>query len=198
MDTNDWDGVPAKGDRAAMERFAGWLRGYLHRTRSRWYRNDLKTPAEDILQDVLFSALRKVVGIRRSDGPTLRAWVLRVARNRALDVVRCEASRTAPDEEIAPRARRLRLRPHLDATRLFQRGTGALMSDEEVAWRMVDYLGSSVDVVCLVLGRRVEKTTRNVVLRARARIRTELDGRADRLGPLELLLPGTDTYLGAT
>jgi RNA polymerase sigma-70 factor (ECF subfamily) len=76
---------------------AGELRPELHRYCSRLMGSVID--GEDVVQDTLTKALVSFDGMR--DMPTFRAWLFRVAHNRALDLLRGQAIRTAQPIEAA-------------------------------------------------------------------------------------------------
>ena len=90
---NPSDGV-RKSELIAL---AGELRPELHRYCSRLMGSVID--GEDVVQDTLTKALLSFDGVR--DMPTFRAWLFRVAHNRALDLLRGRAIRAAEPIEAA-------------------------------------------------------------------------------------------------
>ena len=82
---------------AELIALAGELRPELHRYCSRLMGSVID--GEDVVQDTLTKALLSFDGLR--DMPTLRAWLFRVAHNRALDLLRGRAVRAAEPIEAA-------------------------------------------------------------------------------------------------
>jgi RNA polymerase sigma factor (sigma-70 family) len=84
-------------DRRAELLLAGTLRPELHRYCSRLMGSMIE--GEDVVQDTLAKAFIALDGV--SETAPLRAWLFRVARNRALDVLRSKAVRVAEPIEAA-------------------------------------------------------------------------------------------------
>jgi len=82
---------------AELIALAGELRPELHRYCSRLMGSVID--GEDVVQDTLTKALLSFEELR--DMPTLRAWLFRVAHNRALDLLRGRAVRAAEPIEAA-------------------------------------------------------------------------------------------------
>lgn len=90
--------TPSDGARqTALIALGEGLRPELHRYCSRLMGSVID--GEDVVQDALIKALVAVEELR--DGPTLRAWLFRVAHNRALDVLRSRSVRAAEPIDAA-------------------------------------------------------------------------------------------------
>jgi RNA polymerase sigma factor (sigma-70 family) len=83
--------------RAELLALAGELRPELHRYCSRLMGSVIE--GEDVVQDTLAKALVALDGL--AETPPLRAWLFRIAHNRALDVLRSKAIRAAEPIEAA-------------------------------------------------------------------------------------------------
>jgi RNA polymerase sigma factor (sigma-70 family) len=83
--------------RADLLALAGELRPELHRYCSRLMGSVIE--GEDVVQDTLAKALVALDGL--AETPPLRAWLFRIAHNRALDVLRSKAIRAAEPIEAA-------------------------------------------------------------------------------------------------
>jgi RNA polymerase sigma factor (sigma-70 family) len=83
--------------RAELLALAGELRPELHRYCSRLMGSVIE--GEDVVQDTLAKALVALDGL--AEMPPLRAWLFRIAHNRALDVLRSKAIRAAEPIEAA-------------------------------------------------------------------------------------------------
>jgi RNA polymerase sigma factor (sigma-70 family) len=82
---------------AALLALAGKLRPELHRYCSRLMGSVIE--GEDVVQDTLAKAFVALDG--QAETPSLRAWLFRIAHNRALDVLRSKAIRAAEPIEAA-------------------------------------------------------------------------------------------------
>jgi len=92
------DGEQSKADRRAeLLALAGELRPELHRYCSRLVGSVIE--GEDVVQDTLAKAFIALDGL--AEAPPLRAWLFRIAHNRALDVLRSKAIRAAEPIEAA-------------------------------------------------------------------------------------------------
>ena len=92
------DGEQSKADRRAeLLALAGELRPELHRYCSRLVGSVIE--GEDVVQDTLAKAFIALDGL--TEAPLLRAWLFRIAHNRALDVLRSKAIRAAEPIEAA-------------------------------------------------------------------------------------------------
>jgi RNA polymerase sigma-70 factor (ECF subfamily) len=83
--------------RAELLALAGELRPELHRYCSRLMGSVIE--GEDVVQDTLAKAFVVLDGL--AETPPLRAWLFRIAHNRALDVLRSKAIRAAEPIEAA-------------------------------------------------------------------------------------------------
>jgi RNA polymerase sigma factor (sigma-70 family) len=83
--------------RAELLALAGELRPELHRYCSRLVGSVIE--GEDVVQDTLAKAFIALDGL--AEAPPLRAWLFRIAHNRALDVLRSKAIRAAEPIEAA-------------------------------------------------------------------------------------------------
>lgn len=83
--------------RAELLALAGALRPELHRYCSRLVGSVIE--GEDVVQDTLAKAFVALDGLE--EAPSLRAWLFRIAHNRALDVLRSRAIRIAEPIEAA-------------------------------------------------------------------------------------------------
>jgi RNA polymerase sigma factor (sigma-70 family) len=83
--------------RTELLALAGELRPELHRYCSRLMGSVIE--GEDVVQDTLAKALVALDGL--AETPPLRAWLFRIAHNRALDVLRSKAIRAAEPIEAA-------------------------------------------------------------------------------------------------
>lgn len=88
---------PKVDRRAEFLALAGELRPELHRYCSRLVGSVIE--GEDVVQDTLAKALIALDGL--AETPSLRAWLFRIAHNRALDVLRSKALRAAEPIEAA-------------------------------------------------------------------------------------------------
>ncbi len=88
---------PNADRRAELLALAGELRPELHRYCSRLMGSVIE--GEDVVQDTLAKAFIALDGL--SETPPLRAWLFRVAHNRALDLLRSKAVRASEPIEAA-------------------------------------------------------------------------------------------------
>ena len=88
---------PGSTRRAELLALAGELRPELHRYCARLMGSVID--GEDVVQDTLARALVALDGL--SEVPLLRAWLFRIAHNRALDLLRSRAIRAAAPIEAA-------------------------------------------------------------------------------------------------
>jgi RNA polymerase sigma-70 factor, ECF subfamily len=92
------NGEKSKADRRAeLLALAGELRPELHRYCSRLVGSVIE--GEDVVQDTLAKAIVALDGL--AETPPLRAWLFRIAHNRALDVLRSKAIRAVEPIEAA-------------------------------------------------------------------------------------------------
>jgi RNA polymerase sigma factor (sigma-70 family) len=94
---SEGDKAASDGRRAELLALAATLRPELHRYCARLVGS--VTDGEDVVQDALARALVAVDGLRET--PPLRAWLFRIAHNRALDLLRSRAIRAAEPIEAA-------------------------------------------------------------------------------------------------
>ncbi len=88
---------PGSTRRSELLALAGELRPELHRYCARLMGSVID--GEDVVQDTLARAFVALDGL--SEVPPLRAWLFRIAHNRALDLLRSRAIRTAEPIEAA-------------------------------------------------------------------------------------------------
>jgi RNA polymerase sigma factor (sigma-70 family) len=88
---------PGSTRRAELLALAGELRPELHRYCARLMGSVID--GEDVVQDTLARAFVALDGL--SEVPPLRAWLFRIAHNRALDLLRSRAIRAAEPIEVA-------------------------------------------------------------------------------------------------
>ena len=90
-------GSPASARQAELLALAGELRPELHRYCARLMGSVIE--GEDVVQDAFARALAAVDAL--TDAPPLRAWLFRIAHNRALDLLRSGKVRAAEPIEAA-------------------------------------------------------------------------------------------------
>ncbi len=153
-----------------------------------------RQPAEDVAQETFLSAFRNVGRMR---GPTVRAWLLRIASNACIDEIRrrhrqpqlsLDASpneggsgRTldAPDPAAGPEQMvlRLELRDALRSELL------RLPPDQRLAVVLCDVEGLSYEEIAATMGSSVG-TVKSRISRARARLRKGVRARGELFGDL--------------
>jgi RNA polymerase sigma factor (sigma-70 family) len=84
-----------------------------------------RSEADDCFQETWIAALRAYPKLRRADN--LRAWLLRIAHNKAMDLHRSRVRRPVPVEAVADAAARGAAPP----------GEGALPDEEPELWEAV-------------------------------------------------------------
>lgn len=144
---------------------------------------------DDVLQDVAVAACRTIGELRSPDLRAFRAWLMRVARNRATDVhrrgrrpERSPLGETAPEPGtpaalVSPRpsVRRERSRSGL--------GTLSVLAFEErLALVLRDFLGTGWRTTTFLLGRGTDSAARNCYSRARMRVRPRSKALGERRG----------------
>jgi RNA polymerase sigma factor (sigma-70 family) len=145
--------------------------------------------AEDVAQDTFLSAFRNV---RRMRGPTVRAWLLRIASNACIDEIRRrkrqpqlsldmpagdgDAARTidTPDPEVGPeqQALRVELRDALRAELL------RLPDDQRLVIILCDIEGLSYEEIAVAMETSVG-TVKSRISRGRARLREAVLARGE-------------------
>jgi len=148
--------------------------------------------AEDVAQDTFLSAFRNV---RRMRGPTVRAWLLRIASNACIDEIRRrkrqpqisldlpagdgEPVRTidTPDPEVGPeqQALRVELRDALCAELL------RLPDDQRLVIILCDIEGLSYEEIAVAMETSVG-TVKSRISRGRARLREAVLARGELFG----------------
>jgi RNA polymerase sigma-70 factor (ECF subfamily) len=142
--------------------------------------------ADDVTQDAFLRAYDALDTFRNDDGRGFRSWLLRIATNRALDVLRFEARRPArsldaalddEDSHWEPEttgehpvelAERAALQRHLEWA------LGALTEDQRLAVILFDVEGYSYEEIAEISGAAVG-TVKSRLHRGRARLREILN-----------------------
>lgn len=142
--------------------------------------------ADDVTQDAFLRAYDALDTFRNDEGRGFKTWLLRIATNRALDVLRFEARRPArsldaaladedsnwePESPAAPPvelAERAALRRHLE------RALGKLAEDQRLAVVLYDIEGYSYEEIAEMTGVAVG-TVKSRLHRGRARLRELLN-----------------------
>jgi len=150
--------------------------------------------AEDVAQDAFLSAFRNMARMR---GPTVRAWLLRIASNACIDEIRrrkrqpqlsLDASPEgeepgrpidAPDPAPGPEqmALRLELREALRSELL------RLPGDQRLALVLCDVEGLSYEEIAAAMGSSIG-TVKSRISRGRARLREGVRARGELFGDL--------------
>jgi len=141
--------------------------------------------AEDVAQEAFFSAFRNVARMR---GPTVRAWLLRIASNACIDEIRRRKRQPqlslddeepgrqieVPDPAAGPEemALRFELRAALQAELL------RLPDDQRLAVVLCDVQGLSYEEVATAMGSSVG-TVKSRISRGRARLREGVQARGE-------------------
>lgn len=141
--------------------------------------------ADDVTQDTFIRAYNALETFRNEDGKGFRSWLLRIASNRALDVLRASARRPAdsleamldnensawspedpaetPDERADRRAVRLEI----------EHALGELREDQRLVVILFDIEGYSYEEIAEIAGVAVG-TVKSRLHRGRARLREAL------------------------
>lgn len=142
--------------------------------------------ADDVTQDAFLRAYDALDTFRNDEGRGFKTWLLRIATNRALDLLRFEARRPArsldaaladeesnwePESPATPPvelAERAALRRHLE------RALGQLAEDQRLAVVLYDIEGYSYEEVAEITGVAIG-TVKSRLHRGRARLREILN-----------------------
>lgn len=168
-----------EGDLDAFNLLVDRYQQIVYRVARRYMRSpDL---ADDVTQDTFIRAYNALDTFRNSDGRGFRSWLLRIATNRARDLLRASARRPADSlesmvesedsawepedraETPSARADRLALHHHLEWA------LGELSDDQRLAIVLFDVEGYSYDEIAEISGAAVG-TIKSRLHRARARL----------------------------
>lgn len=146
--------------------------------------------ADDVTQDTFIRAYNALDTFRNSDGRGFRSWLLRIAANRARDLLRASSRRPAdslesmleaedsawePEDQSetpAERADRLALHQHIE------RALGELSDDQRLVIVLFDIEGYSYDEIAEISGV-ASGTVKSRLHRARARLHQILSERPE-------------------
>lgn len=161
----------------------------------------LRSPdaAQDVTQDAFLRAWQSLDSFRSEHGGGFRAWVLRIAANRALDTLRASARR--PEESIDARQERdestwepessdesaVELVSRGELSGVLERALGQLQPDQRLAVILSDVQGYPYDEIAGISGVALG-TVKSRINRGRARLREIL--LADEAGRELLGRPG--------
>lgn len=144
----------------------------------------LRTPdaAQDVTQDAFLRAWQSLSTFRNEHPGGFRAWVLRIATNRALDTLRARARR--PEESIDQRQERddttwepesadesaFDLASRGELARVLERALGQLQPDQRLAVILSDVQGHPYDEIADITGVALG-TVKSRINRGRVRLR---------------------------
>lgn len=154
--------------------------------------------ADDVTQDTFLRAYRSIDTFNNNDGIGFRSWLLRIATNRALDVLRAQKRRPARSLDAAiddedsnwspedPSETPLEFAERGDLAQHLERALGRLSPDQRIVVILSDIQGHSYDEIAAMIGV-APGTVKSRLHRARARLRDilqetgELSGASQRL-----------------
>ena len=144
----------------------------------------MRTPelAEDVTQDAFLRAYRAIDTFRNDQGHGFRAWLLRIASNRALDTLRSQQRRGSDSldarmdkddsswepEDVTETPLQFAERGALSAA--LEASLGQLADDQRLAIILADVQGYSYEEVAEITGAAVG-TVKSRIHRGRARLR---------------------------
>jgi RNA polymerase sigma-70 factor (ECF subfamily) len=141
--------------------------------------------ADDVTQDAFLRAFDALDTFRNDEGRGFKSWLLRIATNRALDVLRFEARRPARSLDAALDAEDSSWEPESDAQhpveqaeqaalqRHLEKALGELAEDQRLAVVLFDIEGYSYEEIAEISGVAVG-TVKSRLHRGRARLRVVL------------------------
>jgi DNA-directed RNA polymerase specialized sigma24 family protein len=146
---------------------------------------------DDVLQDVAVAACRTIGELRTPDPRAFRAWLMRVARNRATDVHR-RGQRPEPaagDDRASELGAPASLASAGGSVRRERSESGlstlsVLAFEERLALVLRDFLGTAWGTTSFLLRRGTDSAARNCYARARTRVRPRAKIPGERGGRL--------------
>ncbi|GAC1701541.1 MAG: sigma-70 family RNA polymerase sigma factor [Candidatus Limnocylindrales bacterium] len=142
--------------------------------------------AEDVVQDALLSAWRSIGSFNSSSGTSFRAWLFRIARNRAIDVIRARRRKgevpLEPDpdeggsdwaEPVAGGPDLLTLAADREAFAAVEQALAGIPPEQRDALLLRDVEGFSYDEIALITASAAG-TVRSRIHRARLAVRNAL------------------------
>ncbi len=142
--------------------------------------------ADDVTQDAFMRAYDALDSFRNDEGRGFKSWLLRIATNRALDVLRFEARRPARSLDAAMDAEDSNWEPVTDADHpvelaeraalqhYLEQALGELAEDQRLAVILFDIEGYSYEEISEISGVAVG-TVKSRLHRGRARLREILN-----------------------
>lgn len=154
--------------------------------------------AEDVTQDAFLRAYQAIDTFKNNDGIGFRSWLLRIASNRALDVLRSRNRRPAESLDAAmdndesswspedPAESPLQFAERGDLAQQLEWALGQISPDQRIVVILSDVQGHSYDEIAEIVGI-APGTVKSRIHRGRARLREvlkdagELSGSSHRL-----------------
>jgi RNA polymerase sigma factor (sigma-70 family) len=118
------------------------------------------TEADDCFQETWIAALRAYPSLRSADN--LRAWLLRIAKNKAVDLHRSRARRPVPMEAVPERAGGARIEIHADEEPELWAAVRELPPKQRTAVFCRTVLGMPYEELALLLESSEDAARRNV------------------------------------
>jgi RNA polymerase sigma-70 factor, ECF subfamily len=160
----------------------------------------MRTPdlADDVTQDTFLRAYQAIGSFHNNDGIGFRSWLLRIASNRALDVLRSRKRRPAESLDAAidddesswspedPAESPLQYAERGDLAQQLDLALGQISPDQRIVVILSDIQGYSYDEIAEIVGI-APGTVKSRIHRGRARLREvlkdagELSGSSHRL-----------------
>ena len=142
--------------------------------------------AEDAVQEALLSAWRSIGSFSSSGGASFRAWLFRIARNRAIDIVRARRRKgevpLEPDsddgdvdwaEPVAGGPDLLTLAADQEAFAAVERALAAVPPEQRDALLLRDVQGFSYEEIAVITASELG-TVKSRIHRARVAVRNDL------------------------
>jgi RNA polymerase sigma-70 factor (ECF subfamily) len=180
--------------RAELLALAGELRPELHRYCSRLMGSVIE--GEDVVQDTLAKAFVALDG--QAETPPLRAWLFRIAHNRALDVLRSKAIRAAEPIEAAhnvvdqAHSDPVEVLMHQEAVKTAVSRFAELPILQRSVIILKDILDEPLAAIALLLDLTVDSVKAHLA-RGRARLR-EINAKASQLPEVKSPSPAVARY----
>jgi RNA polymerase sigma-70 factor (ECF subfamily) len=154
--------------------------------------------ADDVTQDTFLRAYRSIDTFKNDNGVGFRSWLVRIASNRSLDVLRSQKRRPADSLDAAmddeesnwspedPSETPLQFTERGDLAQHLEWALGQISPDQRMVVILSDIQGHSYDEIAEITGV-APGTVKSRLHRARARLRDVLQDSGELSSPRERL-----------